>query len=96
MYNTWYIDAFPVLRTTPRLVFCKIIHAPSQMGVRIIPPILELTSLKTLLIPDYHCFDEYLDNLIAPSLEELSLSSSYKNVPVDVITSFLKISDCYQ
>ena len=88
--NTSFIDSFHVLRRTPRLVFCKISYAQLEIGVPSQP--LILASLRTLLIPNY-CFYEYLNNLITPCLQELSLSS-YTNVKMDIIASFLKRSAC--
>jgi F-box-like len=87
--NISFIDSFHVLRRTPRLVFCKISYAQLEIGPS--QPLI-LASLRTLLIPNY-CFYEYLNNLITPCLEELSLSS-YSNVKMNIIASFFERSAC--
>ena len=86
------IDSLLILRKTSRLVFCKVsgscerYRGPS-LGA------LVLTSLKSLqlLIANYAKY--FLNNLIAPHLEEFSLPIYYKP-STGVITSFLRRSAC--
>ena len=87
------IDSFLILRRTPRLAFCRISNFCSYDSPegQMIPV---LTSLKSLLLPDCTPPVEYfLDNLIAPHLEEFNLPIYYilRN---EVLTSFLRRSAC--
>ena len=91
-------DSFLILRKTPRLVFCKVSGFGSVNREPIIGAPLVLTSLKSLQIMIFalrssSLAEDFLDNLIAPHLEELSLPRYY-NWPMDVITPFLRISAC--
>jgi hypothetical protein len=99
------ICPFLILSKTPRLVFCKI--SGSRCEVPKETPDLTLASLRSLqLITSFA--KHFLNTLIAPHLEEFSLSKFYNpslDVSMDVITSFLKRSalhglhilklDCY-
>ena len=83
-------DSFLILRKTPRLVFCKVTGI--DMGyTRENIEALVLTSLRSLHLPI--CFADYfLDNIIAPHLEELSLL--YYQEVMDAMASFLRRSAC--
>ena len=83
-------DSFLILRMTPRLVFCKV--SGIDMGyIRENIEALVLTSLRSLHLPI--CFaKDFLDNIIAPHLEELSLLY-YQDV-MDAMASFLRRSAC--
>ena len=89
LHNMSIIDSFLILCKTLRLVFCKISYVRLHDGE---PSVVILTSLRSLqLITSY--FEEFLNNLITPHLEELSLSRHY-NLTMEVIASFLKRSAC--
>ena len=91
LYSMSTIDAFLILSKTPRLVFCRVLSYHTQYGPENIGPIV-LTSLRSLhLHMDYAV--NTLDSIIAPHLEELSLPN-YQNLPMEVITSFLRRSAC--
>ena len=86
-------DSFLILRQTTRLVFCKISGScPRYRGPRI--EALVLTSLRSLQL-NTRALDSknFLNNLIAPQLEELSLPNYY-NPSRGIITSFLRRSAC--
>ena len=98
------IDSFLILRKTPRLVFCKI----SGFCHRIVgeyhigPPVL--TSLRSLRLGmmNRSFAEDFLNNLIAPHLEEFSLAPhldefnlpSYFIPSMEVVASFLRRSAC--
>ena len=85
-------DSFLILRKTPRLVFCKVLdtgHRRQNIGAH--TPVL--TSLRSLHLLTSYC-EDFLNNIIAPRLEELSLPDYYYNPSMDVITSFLRRSAC--
>ena len=86
-------DSFIILRKTPRLVFCKVSGScPRYRGPRI--EALVLTSLRSLqLITRAADSENFLNNLIAPQLEEFSLPNFY-NPSMEVIASFLRRSTC--
>jgi hypothetical protein len=91
LHNMSIIDSLLILRKTPRLVFCKVSGYFSRNGERGIgaPVLTSLRSLQTLTgYPE-----DFLNNLIAPQLEEFSLPDYY-NPSMEVITSFLKRSAC--
>ena len=85
-------DSLLILHKTPRLVFCKVsgfcerYRGPS-LGA------LVLTSLKSLQLLITHFAEDFLNNLIAPHLEEFSLPK-YCNPSTGIITSFLRRSAC--
>ena len=84
---------FLILRTTPRLVFCKVLgycslyRGQSMLG----PPVL--TSLRSLQLQVPIFTEEFLNNLIAPHLEEFSLPKYY-SPSMEAITSFFRRSAC--
>ena len=85
-------DSFLILRKTPRLVFCKVLdtgHRRQNIGAH--TPVL--TSLRSLHLLTSYC-EDFLNNIIAPRLEDLSLPDYYYNPSMDVITSFLRRSAC--
>ena len=85
------IDSFFILRNTPRLVFCKVSYTSIRYRRQIIgEPVL--TSLRTLhLLISFA--EDFLNNIIAPHLEELILPNYY-NPSLEVISSFLRRSAC--
>ena len=86
------IDSFLILRKTPRLVFCRIssLRSYDTPEGQMIPV---LTSLKSLHLPDCTPPVEYfIDNIIAPHLEEFSLPRH--TFRTEVVTSFLRRSAC--
>ena len=86
------IDFFLILRKTPRLVFCKLSSLCSlDRGPIVGPPVL--TSLRCLQLMITSSVEDFLNNLIAPHLEEFSLPNYY-NPSMEVITSFLRRSAC--
>ena len=86
------IDFFLILRRTPRLVFCKLSTLCSlDRGPVTGPPVV--TSLRSLQLLITSSAEEFLNNLIAPYLEEFSLPN-YFNPSMEVITSFLRRSAC--
>ena len=85
-------DSFLILRKTPRLVFCKISgYCPRYRDQSIGAPVL--TSLKSLQLLISSFAEEFLNNIIAPHLEEFSLPY-YCNPSMEVVTSFLRRSAC--
>jgi F-box-like len=74
LQHTSILDSFLIMSKTPRLVFCQISYPRYGIGLPSQPLILE--SLRMLqLISNSHSSDGFLDFLITPFLEELSLSS---------------------
>ena len=91
LYSISINDSFFILRKTPRLVICKVSGDGPRYTEPSIGPLV-LTSLRSLqLITD--STPDYLNNLIAPHLEEFSLPNYY-NPSMEVITSFLRRSAC--
>ena len=84
------VDSYLILRKTPRLVFCKVSGFCS--GDPSIGPPLVHTSLRSLQVMTKSA-GGFLDNLMAPHLEEFHLARYY-NWSLGVITSFLKRSAC--
>ena len=86
-------DSLLILRKTPRLVFCKVSVLGSSYGARTIgAPVL--TSMKSLQLLISSAFSrDFLNNIIAPHLEELSLSIPWYPL-LEVATSFLRRSTC--
>ena len=88
------IDSFLILSKTPRLVFCRVSGLCSSQHRdhwRIRTPVL--TSLKSLQLLVTRFADNFLNNLTAPHLEELSLPKHYF-LSWKVIISFLRRSAC--
>ena len=88
-------DSLFILRNTPRLVFCKVSgYCPGYNSSSIGE--LVLTSLRSLqLTTDYA--EAFLNNLIAPHLEEFSLPSFCYKPPmtfIRLVTFFLRRSAC--
>ena len=89
------IDSILILRKTPRLVFCQILGFCSYHNVgelNTAAPVL--TPLRSLhLLINNSAAEHFLNNLIAPHLEEFSLPRHY--IPrIEVTTSFLRRSAC--
>ena len=85
-------DSFLILRKVPRLIFCKVSgcctpYRRGSVGASL------LTSLRylQLLIPKYS--EYFLENLIAPYLEEFYFPRS-RIWSMEIITSFLRRSAC--
>ena len=92
LHSTSIYNFFHILRKTPRLVFCKV----SGFCSRYVEGSVEapfLTSLRSLqlLIPKYAEF--FLDNLVAPYLEEFSIPRNHI-LSIGFITSFIRRSAC--
>ena len=91
LYSMSNIDSLLILRKTPRLVFCK--FAGSHLVNE--EPTIEapvLTSLRSLQLITKSA-EDFLNNLIAPHLEEFSLLNYY-NPSMGIIISFLRRSAC--
>jgi F-box-like len=85
------INSFLILRKTPRLVFCKVSGACPRYGPQNIGAVV-LTSLRSLQLR-MRFAEDFLNNIIAPHLEEFSLPHYY-NPSMEVIISFLRRSAC--
>jgi F-box-like len=87
------VDSLLILRKTPRLVFCRV--SDTYIGYRR-PNIMTgppfLTSLRSLQLL-IRFAEDFLNNIIAPHLEEFSLPNYY-NPSMEVISSFLRRSAC--
>ena len=88
-------DALDILRRTPRLVFCKVSglrsrHGEPSIGAAVLP------SLKSLQLMSTTSAQHFLNNLIAPNLEEFSLPNFYypPKEGIRLIASFLRRSAC--
>ena len=92
LHSMSIVDSFLILRKAPRLVFCEATGPFSpRYGGQIQTPVL--TSLKSLQLLVTIFAEEFLDNLVAPHLEEFSLPDYY--VPsMEVAASFLRRSAC--
>jgi F-box-like len=84
------IDSFRILRKTTRLVFGKVSSCVRYRRQNI--GALVLTSLRSLQLWTTHA-EQFLNNIIAPHLEEFSLPHYY-NPSMEIITSFLRRSAC--
>jgi hypothetical protein len=84
-------DSFLILRKTPRLVFCKASFLQSGGVGEIV--LTSLRSLRSLQLEISSLARRFLDNIIAPHLEEFSLPDYY-NPSMEDITSFLRRSAC--
>ena len=83
-------DSFVILRRTPRLVFCKVSGSyPEDREPSIVTPVH--TPLRSLQLMSFN--DDFLENLIAPHLEEFSLPEDC-TPSIEVITSFIRRSAC--
>jgi hypothetical protein len=85
-------DSFLILRKTPQLVFCKVSgddRRNESIGA------LVLTSLRSLQLPTpiARISGLFLDNIIAPHLEEFSFPN-YHIPTMEAIASFLRRSAC--
>jgi hypothetical protein len=90
LHSMLFMDSFLILSKTPRLVFCKV--SGPLPGYRL-PSLgtLVLTSLKSLELTIY--VDGFLNNLIAPHLEEFSLRDV--NIrSIEATSSFFRRSAC--
>ena len=100
LHSMSVLDSFFILRMSPRLAFCKISGHDSSSEIqepRIsleAPVLTSLKSLQLFTLTSFRVAEDFLDNLIAPHLEEFSLPRSYYNPSLDVTTSFLKRSAC--
>ena len=93
------IDSLLILRETPRLIFCKFWGSDlDRYRVKDVSgPVI--TSLRSLQLPRFidRTSEVFLNNLIAPHLEEFSLpnyDSPSRSMSTTVITSFLRRSGC--
>ena len=92
LYSMSIFRSLLILRKTPRLVFCKV--SDSYSGYRepsIGAPVR--TSLRSLQLLVRSSTEYFLDNLIAPDLEEFNLPKYY-SPSMEVITSFIRRSAC--
>ena len=89
--SIYITDSFLILRKTPRLVFCKISGARTPYRWQNIGALV-LASLRSLQLL-ISSAEDFLNNIIAPHLEEFRLPYYY-NPSMDVITSFLRRSAC--
>ena len=93
LYSMSNMDCFLILRKTPRLVFCEIssFFSHHRLEGQITPV---LTSLKSLHLSNGSpAAENFLDNLVAPHLEEFNLPRYY-TLRIEVVTSFLRRSAC--
>ena len=92
LHSMSIIDSFLILRKTPRLVFCKVTgFCRDDREPNIEAPVL--TSLRSLQLLIASFAENFLNNLIAPHLEEFSLPRYY-TPSIEVLTSFLRRSAC--
>ena len=89
-------DSLHILRKTPQLVICNVsgfwqpwlgFYGQQNIGAPVV------TSLRSLQLLNLTSADDYLNNIIAPRLEELRLPKFY-NPSTEVITSFFRRSAC--
>ena len=99
LHSMSIVDSFAILRKTPRLVFCKATGFSGSHYIvsRIGEPVL--TSMRSLQLLSPSFTKSFFNNLIAPHLEEFSLSryhylSTIDSEMLEVITSFLRRSTC--
>ena len=87
------IDSLLILSMTPRLVFCDISSAwlGNTRQLDIGAPVV--TSLRSLQLLNVSSVNSFLNNIIAPCLEEFSLPNFY-NPSMEVMTSFFRRSGC--
>ena len=86
-------DPLLILRKTPQLVFFKISRGLPPYGHGDMGAIV-LTSLRSLQLPIKSSASFFLDNIIAPHLEEFSLPYYYCSRSMMAIASFLRRSAC--
>jgi hypothetical protein len=91
LHSISIFDSFLILRKTPRLVFCKV-SGSSSLNEEPSIGALVLTSLRSLQVMTSFP-EDFLNNLIAPHLEEFSLPD-YLYLSMEVITFFLRRSAC--
>ena len=84
-------DSFLILRKTPQLVFCKILGAFPPYG-RI--GAIALTSLRILQLPIEDFANLFLDNIIAPHLEEFICPNYHAPSSLEDIASFIRRATC--
>ena len=86
------INSFFILRKTPRLVFCKILSffllPPEGQIIPVVTPLKSLHLSKGSRTAEY-----FLDNLIAPHLEEFNLPRR-SILGAEVVASLLRRSTC--
>ena len=96
LHSMFIFDSLLILRKTPRLVFCEVSGScPRSYREPSIEP--ALTSLRSLrLWSTSNDAQVFLNNLIAPQLEEFSLPGFYypPKEGIRLITSFLRRSAC--
>jgi hypothetical protein len=87
------INTFRILRKTPRLVFCQVsgFYPPVREQITE-PPVV--SSMKSLQLLMRNNSENFLDNLIAPYLEECNYSRHYIPRTEVFIASFFKRSAC--
>ena len=92
LHSMFIIDSLHILRKTPRLILCKVTgfrsgHRRKNVGAPVV------TSLRCLQLRSKTSANGYLDNIVAPRLEEFSLPERY-NPSLGVIMPFLRRSAC--
>ena len=91
LHSISILDFFRILRKTPRLVFCKVSGFCSRYKGQNTGTLV-LTSLRSLQLITSSATG-FLNNLIAPHLEEFSLPNYY-HPSIEAVTSFLRRSAC--
>jgi hypothetical protein len=92
LHSISIFDSFLILRKTPRLVFCKVSGSSPRLRGIDAPVLTSLRDLQLSML-DTSFAEDFLNNLLAPHLEEFSLPNYY-NPSMEVITSFLRRSAC--
>ena len=93
LHSTSINDSFLILRSTTRLVFCEVSGSCPGNGEPSIGKLV-LTSLRSLQLLITSSAEDYLNNIIAPHLEEFSLPNYYNRAIMGIITSFFRRSAC--
>ena len=97
LHSMFVLDYLPVLGMTPRLVYCKVSGTPPYRSSEMIIGAPVITSLRSLeLLITNHDAQFFLNNVIAPHLEEFSFPNFYHppEEGIGLIASFLKRSAC--